>query len=143
MLRRRKVGFIFQSYNLVPTLTALDNIVLPLTIAGTKPDPTTLADVVRITGLGDRLKHRPAELSGGQQQRVATARALISRPEIIFADEPTAALDHTNGHVVIDLLAAYRKSGVVVVVTHDAEMLIGADLVYQMRDGRLEVEAAN
>ena len=98
MLRRVRVGFIFQSFNLVPTLSALDNIVLPLTIAGRKPDPAALAEVVRITGLGDRLKHRPNQLSGGQQQRVAAARALASQPEIIFADEPTGNLDSTCEH---------------------------------------------
>ena len=97
LLRREKVGFIFQSLNLVPTLNALDNILLPLTIAGRKPDPGVVDGVVQITGIGDRLRHRPSELSGGQQQRVAAARALVSRPEIIFADEPTGNLDSKAG----------------------------------------------
>ncbi len=97
LLRRERVGFIFQSLNLVPTLNALDNILLPLTIASRKPQPGMLESVVSITGLGDRLRHRPAELSGGQQQRVAAARALVSRPEIIFADEPTGNLDSRSG----------------------------------------------
>jgi len=139
LLRRRKVGFIFQSYNLVPTLTALDNIVLPLTIAGTKPDPTTLADVVRITGLGDRLKHRPAELSGGQQQRVATARALISRPEIIFADEPTGNLDSRASVDLLDFLrhAVTDLGQTIAMVTHDPLAAAHADRVVFLADGRI------
>ena len=104
LLRRERVGFIFQSFNLVPTLSAYDNIVLPLTIAGRKPDAAALAEVVRITGLGDRLKHRPNQLSGGQQQRVAAARALASQPEIIFADEPTGNLDSRASTDLLDFL---------------------------------------
>ena len=121
MLRRVRVGFIFQSFNLVPTLSALDNIVLPLTIAGTKPDAAALAEVVRITGLGDRLKHRPNQLSGGQQQRVAAARALASRPEIIFADEPTGNLDSRASTDLLDFLrhAVTELGQTIIMVTHD------------------------
>src|SRR6266516_5307982 len=97
LLRREKVGFIFQAFNLVPTLTAAENVTLPLDIAGQKPDPEWIDKILDSTGLRDRLKHRPSELSGGQQQRVAAARALASRPEIIFADEPTGNLDSRAG----------------------------------------------
>ncbi|MBV8194934.1 MAG: ABC transporter ATP-binding protein, partial [Candidatus Dormibacteraeota bacterium] len=104
LLRHEKVGFIFQSYNLVPTLSAADNIVLPLTIAGRKPDPAVLSQVIGTMHLSDRLTHRPGELSGGQQQRVAAARALVSRPDIIFADEPTGNLDSRSGSELLGIL---------------------------------------
>jgi putative ABC transport system ATP-binding protein len=133
------VGFIFQSLNLVPTLSALDNIVLPLTIAGRKPDPAMVDSVVQLTGLADRLRHRPGELSGGQQQRVAVARALVSRPEIIFADEPTGNLDSRNGG---ELLAFLRKAvddlgQTIVMVTHDSLAASHADRVVFLADGRV------
>ena len=139
LLRRKKVGFIFQSYNLVPTLNALDNIVLPLTIAGERPQPGTLEDVVRITALGDRLKHRPSELSGGQQQRVATARALVSRPDIIFADEPTGNLDsRASSELLVFLRHAVSDLGqTIAMVTHDPLAAAHADRVVFLADGRI------
>jgi putative ABC transport system ATP-binding protein len=142
MLRRVRVGFIFQSFNLVPTLSALDNIVLPLTIAGQKPDAAALAEVVRITGLGDRLKHRPNELSGGQQQRVAAARALASRPEIIFADEPTGNLDSRASTDLLDFLrhAVNELGQTIIMVTHDPLAAAHADRVVFLADGRVVSE---
>jgi len=139
LLRRNKVGFIFQSYNLVPTLSALDNIVLPLTIAGRKPDSAALDEVVRITGLGDRLSHRPSELSGGQQQRVATARALASRPDIIFADEPTGNLDSRAGAELLDFLrrTVSDLGQTIAMVTHDPLAAAHADRVVFLADGRI------
>ena len=137
LLRRSRVGFIFQSFNLVPTLTAQDNIVLPLTIAGRKPDPDALAEVIRITGLGDRLKHRPSELSGGQQQRVAAARALASQPDIIFADEPTGNLDsRSSGDLLGFLRHAVSELGqTIIMVTHDPLAASHADRVVFLADG--------
>jgi len=142
LLRRVRVGFIFQSFNLVPTLSALDNIVLPLTIAGRKPDPAALADVVRITGLGDRLKHRPNELSGGQQQRVAAARAIVSRPEIIFADEPTGNLDSKASGDLLDFLrhAVDELGQTIIMVTHDPLAAAHADRVVFLADGHVVSE---
>jgi putative ABC transport system ATP-binding protein len=142
LLRRGKVGFIFQSYNLVPTLSALDNIVLPLTIAGRRPDPRAIDDVVRITGLGDRLGHRPSELSGGQQQRVATARALVSRPEIVFADEPTGNLDsRTSAELLAFLRSAVADMGqTIAMVTHDPMAASHADRVVFLADGGIVEE---
>jgi putative ABC transport system ATP-binding protein len=142
MLRRESVGFIFQSFNLVPTLSALDNIVLPLTIAGRKPDPAALAEVVRITGLGDRLKHRPNQLSGGQQQRVAAARALASQPEIIFADEPTGNLDSRASTDLLDFLrhAVSALGQTILMVTHDPLAAAHADRVVFLADGRVMSE---
>ena len=142
MLRRVRVGFIFQSFNLVPTLSALDNIVLPLTIAGKKPDAGALAEVVRITGLGDRLKHRPNELSGGQQQRVAAARALASQPEIIFADEPTGNLDSRASTDLLDFLrhAVTELGQTIIMVTHDPLAAAHADRVVFLADGRVVSE---
>jgi putative ABC transport system ATP-binding protein len=142
LLRREKVGFVFQSLNLVPTLNALENILLPLTIAGRKPDPAVLDAVVQMTGLADRLRHRPTELSGGQQQRVAAARALVSRPEIIFADEPTGNLDSKSGG---ELLAFLRKAvdelgQTIVMVTHDALAASHTDRVIFLADGRVVQE---
>jgi putative ABC transport system ATP-binding protein len=139
LLRRDKVGFIFQSLNLVPTLNALENIVLPLTIAGRKPDPGVLDGVVQMTGLADRLRHHPSELSGGQQQRVAAARALVSRPEIIFADEPTGNLDSKAGG---ELLAFLRRAvddlgQTIVMVTHDPLAASHTDRVIFLADGRV------
>jgi putative ABC transport system ATP-binding protein len=139
LLRRQKVGFIFQSYNLVPTLSALDNIILPLTIAGRKPEADALDEVVKITGLGDRLKHRPSELSGGQQQRVATARALVSRPDIIFADEPTGNLDSRASTELLDFLrhAVSDLGQTIAMVTHDPLAAAHADRVVFLADGHI------
>jgi putative ABC transport system ATP-binding protein len=138
-LRRDRIGFVFQAFNLVPTLTALENITLPLDIAGRKPDQAWLDTVIDTIGLRDRLKHRPSELSGGQQQRVACARALVSRPEIIFADEPTGNLDSRSGAEVLSFLRnSVREMGqTVVMVTHDPVAAAYADLVVFLADGRL------
>jgi putative ABC transport system ATP-binding protein len=138
-LRRDQVGFIFQSFNLVPTLTALENITLPMDIAGRKPDKAWLDEVVDTVGLRERLAHRPAELSGGQQQRVACARALASRPEIIFADEPTGNLDSRTGSDVLAFLRmSVRTMGqTVVMVTHDPVAASYADRVLFLADGRI------
>ncbi len=138
-LRRDKVGFVFQAFNLVPTLTALENITLPIDIAGRKPDQPWLDQVIDTVGLRGRLSHRPAELSGGQQQRVACARALASRPEIIFADEPTGNLDSRSG---ADVLAFLRMSvrtlgQTVVMVTHDPVAASYAGRVLFLADGRI------
>ncbi len=138
VLRRERIGFVFQAYNLVPTLTAAENITLPLTLAGRRPDPQWIDHVVDLVGLGDRLRHRPSELSGGQQQRVAVARALASRPEIIFADEPTGSVDSRAGAEILGLLAdATRESArTVVMVTHDPVAAAHADSVLFLADGR-------
>ncbi|MFF5446294.1 ABC transporter ATP-binding protein [Streptomyces sp. NPDC012888] len=138
-LRRDRVGFVFQGFNLLPTLTALENVVLPLRIAGRRPDPAWLDAVVATVGLAGRLGHRPAELSGGQQQRVAVARALISRPEIVFADEPTGNLDSRSGAEVLGFLRdSVRELGqTVVMVTHDPVAAAYADRVVFLADGRV------
>jgi putative ABC transport system ATP-binding protein len=138
-LRRDKVGFVFQTFNLVPTLTALENITLPARIAGRRPDQGWLDTVVDTVGLRDRLGHRPSQLSGGQQQRVACARALASRPEIIFADEPTGNLDSRAGAEVLSLLqdAVRREGQTVVMVTHDPVAAAHADQVLFLGDGRI------
>ena len=145
--RRRSAGFIFQSYNLVPTLSALDNIILPLTIAGRSAEQASLDEVIRITGLADRLDHRPSELSGGQQQRVATARALVSRPEIIFADEPTGNLDSRASADLLDFLrhAVSDLGQTIAMVTHDPLAAGHADRVVFLADGRIvdEMQAPN
>ncbi len=138
-LRREQVGFVFQQFNLLPTLTAGENITLPLDIAGRRPDPEWLAQVVAAVGLQDRLGHRPSELSGGQQQRVACARALASRPAVIFADEPTGNLDSRAGAEVLAFLQrSVRELGqTVVMVTHDPVAASYADRVVFLADGRL------
>nr|WP_223184937.1 ABC transporter ATP-binding protein [Streptomyces sp. CBMA152] len=138
-LRRDRIGFMFQAFNLLPTLTAAENITLPMDIAGRKPDREWLEQVIDTLGLRDRLKHRPAQLSGGQQQRVACARALASRPELIFADEPTGNLDSRAGAEVLTFLreAVDRLSQTVVMVTHDPVAAGGADLVLFLADGRI------
>jgi putative ABC transport system ATP-binding protein len=143
-LRRDRVGFVFQAYNLVPTLTARENITLPLDIAGRHPEPTWFDHVVSTLGLGDRLDHRPSELSGGQQQRVACARALVSRPEIVFADEPTGNLDsHSGAEVLSFLRRSVREFGqTVVMVTHDPVAASYADRVLFLADGRIVDEMA-
>jgi putative ABC transport system ATP-binding protein len=139
LLRRRSVGFVFQAYNLVPTLTAAENITLPLDIAGEKPDPAWFDQVVDTVGIRDRLSHRPAELSGGQQQRVAGARALVSRPEIVFADEPTGNLDSRSGHEILGFLrSAVNEHGqTIVMVTHDASAASFADRIVFLGDGKV------
>ena len=146
LLRRDRIGFIFQSFNLLPTMTAAENIVLPMRIAGRKPDDHWVASIVETVGLTGRLTHRPSELSGGQQQRVAAARALASKPQIVFADEPTGALDSKSG---AELLAFLRKAvselgQTVVMVTHDPTAASYADRVIFLADGHVvdEMHAA-
>ncbi|MER5966972.1 ABC transporter ATP-binding protein [Streptomyces sp. NPDC002057] len=138
-LRRDKIGFIFQAFNLLPTLTALENITLPMDIAGRKPDKQWVQQVIDMLGLSARLSHRPTELSGGQQQRVAVARALASRPEIIFGDEPTGNLDSRSGAEVLGFLRnSVRELGqTVVMVTHDPAAASYADRVIFLADGRI------
>ena len=138
-LRRDKVGFIFQAFNLLPVLTAEENLVLPLTIAGRKPDPEWLESLVQTVGLGDRRTHRPSELSGGQQQRVAVARALVSKPSVVFADEPTGNLDSVASAEVLSLLrrAVDDFGQTVVMVTHDAAAASIADRLIVLEDGRV------
>ncbi|UGY91811.1 ABC transporter ATP-binding protein [Streptomyces gobiensis] len=138
-LRRDKIGFIFQAFNLLPTLNGLENITLPMDIAGRKPDKAWLDKVVETVGLSDRLKHRPSELSGGQQQRVAVARALASKPDIIFGDEPTGNLDSRSGAEVLGFLRnSVRELGqTVVMVTHDPVAASYADRVIFLADGRI------
>ncbi len=139
LLRRDKIGFVFQSYNLIPTLTAEENLTLPLDLAGRKPDTSWMVEIVETVGLQDRLHHRPDELSGGQQQRVAVARALMSRPEIVFADEPTGNLDSVTGGEVLDFLrgAVNDLGQTLVVVTHDANAAARADRVLFLADGHI------
>jgi putative ABC transport system ATP-binding protein len=138
-LRRDKIGFIFQAFNLLPTLTALENITLPMDIAGRKPNKQWLDQVIAMVGLSDRLGHRPTQLSGGQQQRVAVARALASQPEIIFGDEPTGNLDSRSGAEVLGFLRnSVRELGqTVVMVTHDPVAASYADRVIFLADGRI------
>ena len=144
-LRRDRLGFIFQSFNLVPTLTAAENITLPTDIAGKDVDKQWFEEVTRRLGLAERLEHRPAELSGGQQQRVACARALVSRPEIIFGDEPTGNLDSNSSAEVLDILrtAVDKDAQTVVIVTHDAKAASYADRVVFLADGKLVNELHN
>jgi len=139
LLRRKQVGFIFQAFNLLPTLTAKENIVLPIRIGGEKPDAAWIAQLVKTVRLEDRLDHKPAELSGGQQQRVAAARALASRPAIVFADEPTGALDSRSGTELLTFLRdAVRMIGqTVVMVTHDPNAAGFADRALFLADGRI------
>ena len=139
LLRRNSVGFIFQAFNLIPTLSAEENIVLPLTIAGEKPDAAWFDEVIETVGLRDRLDHRPNELSGGQQQRVAAARALTSRPEIIFADEPSGNLDSRSGAELLAFMArAVREMHqTIVMVTHDPVAAGYADRVVFLADGKV------
>ncbi|WP_258382841.1 ABC transporter ATP-binding protein [Streptomyces sp. NTH33] len=141
-LRRDSIGFVFQAFNLLPTLTALENITLPLAIAGNRPDQQWLDTVVATVGLFGRLSHRPSQLSGGQQQRVAVARALASRPEIIFADEPTGNLDSRSGAEVLDFLrySVREMHQTVVMVTHDPVAAAYADRVVFLADGRITDE---
>ena len=138
-IRRDRVGFVFQAFNLVSTLTAAENIVLPLEIAGRKPDRAWRDELVSVLGIGSRLGHRPAQLSGGEQQRVAVARALISRPAVIFADEPTGNLDSHTGHELLALIGeAVRRYGqTVIIVTHDPGVAAQADRVVFLVDGKV------
>ena len=138
-LRRDEIGFVFQSYNLVPTLTAKENILLPLAIAGRGPDQDWYDSVVATVNLADRLDHKPNELSGGQQQRVAVARALVSRPTVVFADEPTGNLDSTSGAEVLELLrrTVDEHGQTVVMVTHDPVAAAYTDRVLFLADGRV------
>src|SRR6266545_94649 len=139
LLRRERVGFVFQSFNLIPTLTALENITLPLTLAGARPEREWLDGLIATVGLGDRLGHRPAELSGGQQQRVAMARALCARPEIVFADEPTGNLDSRAGAEILGFLrrAASELGQTIALVTHDPVAAGYADQALFLADGRI------
>ena len=139
ILRRDHVGFVFQSFNLVPTITAAENITLPLLLAGRKADPEWIARITATLDIGNRLKHRPQELSGGQQQRVAVARALASRPEIIFADEPTGNLDsHAGAEVLTFMRRAVDEMGqTIVMVTHDPIAASYADRIVFLADGRI------
>ncbi len=136
-LRRDRIGFVFQAFNLLPTLTAAENITLPLALAGRKPDPVWFDRIVEVVGLRERLSHRPSELSGGQQQRVAAARALVSRPEIIFADEPTGNLDSRSGADLLDFMrrAVDEFGQTIVMVTHDAKAAASTDRVVFLADG--------
>ena len=139
LLRRERIGFVFQAFNLIPTLTAQENVVLPLSLGGKKPDRDWLEELTRSLGIADRLGHRPAELSGGQQQRVATARALVTRPELIFADEPTGNLDSRSATELLTQIRRavdeYRQT--VVMVTHDPRAAAYADRVLFLADGRV------
>jgi putative ABC transport system ATP-binding protein len=141
-LRREHIGFIFQFFNLLPMLTAEENIVLPLTLAGTKPEAEFFEDLLRKVGLQDRRKHRPSELSGGQQQRVAIARALVSQPSVVFADEPTGNLDSKTGGEILDLLrgSVQDYGQTLVMVTHDARAAATADRILFIADGRIVKE---
>jgi putative ABC transport system ATP-binding protein len=145
LLRRDRLGFIFQAFNLVPTLDALENITLPMSLAGNKPDKDWLDEVIRTVGLGDRLRHRPSELSGGQQQRVAVARALASRPEIVFADEPTGNVDSRTGAEILGFMQrAVRDLGqTIVMVTHDPTAAGYSDRALFLADGKIVDDMAN
>jgi putative ABC transport system ATP-binding protein len=139
LLRRDRIGFVFQSYNLIPTLTALENITLPSALAGRKPDREWLGGVIETVGLRDRLSHRPSELSGGQQQRVAVARALATRPQIVFADEPTGNLDSRAGAEILEFMsqAVRDLAQTIVMVTHDPAAAAYADRVVFLGDGAI------
>jgi putative ABC transport system ATP-binding protein len=142
-LRRKHIGFIFQFFNLLPMLTAEENVVLPLSLAGEKPDKAWVDDLMRKIGLADRRKHRPSELSGGQQQRVAIGRALVSRPSIVFADEPTGNLDSKTSGEILDLLneSVQDLSQTIVMVTHDSRAAAIASRVLFLADGKIVKES--
>lgn len=139
LLRRKKIGFIFQAFNLIPTLTAAENIMLPLSIAGEKVDKEWYDTVVATLGIGDRLGHRPSELSGGQQQRVAAARALVSKPDIVFADEPSGNLDSKAGAELLGFMRTATKEfgQTIIMVTHDPTAAAYADRAIFLQDGRI------
>ncbi|MBZ5740459.1 ABC transporter ATP-binding protein [Nocardioides mangrovi] len=139
LLRRDRLGFIFQQYNLIPSLTARENILLPMTLAGTRPDPEWFDTIVRTVGMGDRLGNLPSELSGGQQQRVAVARALVPRPDIVFADEPTGALDSRTGIEILSFMrrAVDETGQTIVMVTHDPHAASYANTVLFLEDGQI------
>ena len=145
LLRRDRVGFVFQAFNLLPTLTAEENITLPIALAGRRPDESWLHTLVTSLGVADRLRHRPSELSGGQQQRVASARAMVTRPELIFADEPTGNLDSKSATELLELTrAAVEGFGqTVIIVTHDPRAASYADRVVFLADGRIVSEIRN
>ena len=142
MLRRTKVGFVFQAFNLIPTLTALENITLPLDLGRNTADSSLLDEVISAVGLSNRLSHKPSELSGGQQQRVAVARALASRPDVIFADEPTGNLDSQTGAEILNFLrrAVDEFGQTIVMVTHDPTAAAYADRVLFLADGKIVSE---
>ncbi|MDQ1457811.1 MAG: putative transport system ATP-binding protein [Actinomycetota bacterium] len=142
LLRREHIGFVFQFFNLLPMLSAEENVKLPLSIAGEKPDPVFFEDLLKRVGLTDRRSHRPSELSGGQQQRVAIARALVSKPTVVFADEPTGNLDSKTGADILELLrqSAEELGQTMVMVTHDATAATIADRVLFLADGRIVEE---
>ena len=144
LLRRRRVGFVFQGFNLLPTLTAAENVTLPLLLDGARPDPAWVDELLALLGLQDRAGHRPSQLSGGQQQRVAVARALVTRPDIVFADEPTGSLDSRSGAEVLAILrsAVDRLDQTVAMVTHDPAAAARADAVVFLADGRVVDEMA-
>jgi putative ABC transport system ATP-binding protein len=144
LLRRKHIGFVFQFFNLLPMLSAEENVLLPLSIAGEKPDKEFFEDLIHRVGLADRRKHRPAELSGGQQQRVAIARALVSRPTVVFADEPTGNLDSHTGQEILELLrsATEQYGQTTVMVTHDAAAAAIADRILFLADGLIADELA-
>jgi len=138
-LRRDRIGFVFQSFNLLPALSAAQNVALPLRLAGRRPATQQVTEALELVGLGDRGRHRPGQLSGGQQQRVAIARALISQPDVLFADEPTGALDSVTGREILKLLRALvdQRHQTVIMVTHDPLAASYADEVLFLADGRL------
>ena len=142
-LRRERIGFVFQSFNLVPTLDAKANMLLPLKLAGERVDPQWFDQIVSALGLSKRLTHRPSELSGGQQQRVAVARALLMRPAVIVADEPTGNLDSRSSHVIMSELAELHEQGnTIIMVTHNPDLTSYASRIIQMRDGRIARDSA-
>ncbi len=145
LLRRTKIGFVFQAFNLIPTLTAIENITLPLDLGKNSPDKELLNEVVTAVGLADRLSHKPNELSGGQQQRVAVARALASRPDVIFADEPTGNLDSQTGAEILSFMrrAVDEFGQTIVMVTHDPVAAAYADRVLFLADGKIVSELEN
>jgi putative ABC transport system ATP-binding protein len=142
LLRRKHIGFVFQFFNLLPMLSAEENVLLPLSIAGEKPDPAFFKELMGRVGLTDRADHRPSELSGGQQQRVAIARALVARPTVVFADEPTGNLDSRTGQAILELLRASTTDHgqTMVMVTHDAQAASIADRVLFLADGEIARE---
>jgi putative ABC transport system ATP-binding protein len=145
LVRRERIGFVFQAYNLIPTLTAIENVTLPVALAGQKPDQRWLDTVIDTVGLRDRLSHRPSELSGGQQQRVAVARALVSRPHVIFADEPTGNLDSRAGAEILTFMRqAVREFGqTIIMVTHDPNAAGYANRAVFLNDGKIVDEMAD